>query len=191
MRLARKGGGVQGVPQMHRYIAAAILTLALGLPAVAGAETLDLGNGRSIAAPETFAGCVAQPVKAGANGSSSHVFDCTLTIEKKPAKLQLAYSILKPNDTTPQKFLETVMTRMNRAAMIGDPSMGIQRKTLKTAGKAGTFLCWVYDDVPTLSGGAICALDEPSVRFSLFVAASDAYTAMRAVEQALTLTTLR
>ncbi|WGM39743.1 hypothetical protein [Caulobacter sp. NIBR1757] len=170
---------------------AAIAALLLALPAVASAETVDLGSGRSIIAPDSFAGCTAQPVQTAANGSRSHVFDCTLTIEKKPAKVTLAYSTMTPNDTTPQKFVETVMTKMNRASMIGDPSMGIQRKTLKTAGKAGTFLCWVYDDVPSLSGGAICALEEPSIRFSLFVAGSDAYTAMRAVEQAIALTTLR
>ncbi|MDB5469342.1 MAG: hypothetical protein JWR84_902 [Caulobacter sp.] len=172
-------------------IAAVALILALGLPAVAGAETVDLGNGRSVVAPESFAGCVAQPVQAGGNGSRSFVFDCTLTIEKKPAKLTLAYSTMTPNNTAPRTFVETVMTKMNRAAMIGDPSMGIQRKTLKTAGGTGTFLCWVYDDVPSLTGGAICALEEPSIRFSVFVAGSDAYTAMRAVEQAIALTTLR
>lgn len=176
---------------MHRFVAASVLTLALGLPAVAAAATVDLGNGRSIVAPDSFAGCTAQPVKNGANGSSSHVFDCNLTIERKPAKLQMAYSILQPNKTTPQKFIETVMTRMERSAMIGDPSMGIQRKILKTAGKPGTFLCWAYDDVPSLSGGAICALEEPSIRFSIFVSGSDAYTAMRALEQAVALTSLR
>jgi hypothetical protein len=174
-----------------RRISAAAFILALGLPAVASAATVDLGGGRSITAPETFAGCVAQPVQTSTNGSRNHVFDCTLTIEKKPARLTLAYSTMTPNNTTPRAFVETVMTNMNRAAMIGDPSMGIQRKTLKTAGKAGTFLCWVYDDVPSLSGGAICALEEPSIRFSLFVSATDAYTAMRAVEQAIALTTLR
>lgn len=176
---------------MTRRISAAAFILALGLPAVASAATVDLGGGRSITAPETFAGCTAQPVQTSTNGSRSHVFDCTLTIEKKPARLTLAYSTMTPNNTTPRAFVETVMSNMNRAAMIGDPSMGIQRKTLKTAGKAGTFLCWVYEDVPSLSGGAICALEEPSIRFSLFVSATDAYTAMRAVEQAIALTTLR
>ncbi|RYF90719.1 MAG: hypothetical protein EON95_16440 [Caulobacteraceae bacterium] len=98
---------------------------------------------------------------------------------------------MTPNGTTPRQFIESVMTRMNRAAMIEDPSMGAQSKILKTAGKPGTFLCWVYDDVPSLTGGAICALAEPSIRFSIFVSASDAYTAMRALEQSIALTTLR
>lgn len=172
-------------------LCSAVLILALGLPAVASAETVDLGGGRSITAPESFAGCVAQPVQAAANGSRSFVFDCTLTIQNKPAKVTMAYSTMTPNQTTPQSFIETVMGKMDRSAMIGDPTMGIQRKTLRTAGKAGTFQCWVYDDVPTLTGGAICVLDEPTVRFSLFVSGSDAYTAMRAVEQTLALTTLR
>ena len=176
---------------MSRLIAAAALVLALGLPAFASAETVDLGAGRSVTAPESFAGCVAKPVQIGTNGSRSFMFDCTLTIEKKPAKLTLAYSSMTPNSTTPKAFIETVMTKMNRASMIGDPSMGVQRKTLKTAGKPGSFLCWVYDDVETLSGGAICALEEPSIRFSVFVSGTDAYTTMRAVEHAIALTTLR
>ncbi|MDO9337316.1 MAG: hypothetical protein Q7T61_13010 [Caulobacter sp.] len=171
--------------------AAAALILGLAIPAVAGAETVDLGGGRSISAPDSFAGCGAGAPTTAANGARTTVFTCTLTIEKKPAKLSLAYSTMTPNGTTPRQFIESVMTRMNRAAMIGDPSMGAQSKILKTAGKPGTFLCWVYDDVPSLTGGAICALAEPSIRFSIFVSASDAYTAMRALEQSIALTTLR
>jgi hypothetical protein len=170
---------------------AAGLALALSLAAPALAEEATLANGRVFSAPTAFKGCGPASPTTAANGSRSFTYECTLTVDGKPAKATIAYSLLTPNDTAPRAFVEVIMTKMNRAAMIGDPRMGVQGKTLKTAGKPGAFLCWVYDDVPTLTGGAVCALEEPSIRVAIFVSASDAYTAMRVLEQAAAQTTLR
>lgn len=177
---------------MSRYLAiGAAIVLALGQPVAAAAETVDLGGGRSVSVPDSFDGCGPPSVRTWTNGARSLTFDCTLTIQAKPAKVSLTYSTLPANDTSPRVYLEGIMTRLNRAAMIGDPAMGIQRRTIATAGKPGTFLCWAYDDVPARTGGAVCALDGSSVRFSLMVSASDAYTAMRALERVVARSTLR
>lgn len=177
---------------MLRYVAAAAaLALALGQPTFAAAETLDLGEGRSLSVPDSFVGCGPATSRTFPNGVRSFAFNCSMTIENKPANVSLTYTTLPPNNTAPRAYIEGFMTRLNRAAMIGDPSMGIQRKTLGTAGKPGAFLCWAYDDVPSLTGAAICALDLPSTRFSLMVTTKDAYTAMRAMEKVAALSTLR
>lgn len=190
MRAGLEGAQIARECPMLRLFAVTVV-LALSLPAVAAAETVDLGAGRSMAFPESFAGCTANPIQAAANGARSFLFNCTLTVEGKPAKVTMGLTHLPPSNTSPQAFIQTVMQKMNRSAMIGDPTMGIQRKTLKTSGRPASFQCWVYDDVPSLSGGAVCALDEPSTRFTIFVSTSDAYTAMRVVEQTIAMTSLR
>lgn len=175
---------------MRITVLAVCATLLAAGPAFAAA--ISLANGRTFSPPVSVPGCSAPVAKALANGSVNHQMTCSIAVDGKPKQATVYVTALQPNNTTTRGYFEILLKRLGKLEWLNDTHMGPRQRVIRTGGSTGTFLCFAYDDVASLSGGETCALEgEPSVRVTVLVSTTDAYSGVRIMDQVLKASVLR
>jgi len=178
---------------MRAYLLSGLASLAFATVAQAQSVDHTLPNGQRMVLPSAVAGCNT-PVPLDGEATMGADLTCRVgATTGAPPTVLATVAVLgmkRPSTVTPRHFLILSTESWWPDDTPEQRGARITTRTKTLASGPARFLCVHRDDVPNLTGDALCALDAPTIQFMAAGHSTMASTADDAVDTVLAAVTL-